>query len=142
MKLSCFAILPSNKKPDGSVKLVPDDRWGLVELPSSIAVPPKDMIEINFDNVYELIIKKAVQKAKCFIDDELVTIESERGVDIKMAGDILPQVIERTCLADIVIVDITTANPNVFLECGIRVVAKNRLNIMICHKDTILPFDV
>ena len=63
MKLDCFVILPSNNDA-GFVTLVPDDRWGLTELPSGVDGEPAGAIKLNFDHVYNLIIKKGVADAQ------------------------------------------------------------------------------
>ncbi|WP_353737832.1 TRAFs-binding domain-containing protein [Kyrpidia sp.] len=49
---------------------------------------------------------------------------------------------ERLLLAEIVIVDLTLANPNVFYELGIRHAARPWATIMIFNQDASLPFDV
>ena len=141
MKLRCFTVIPSNRET-GPVTLVPDDRWGLAEMPSSVEAKPEGSIELDFDVVYEEIIQTAVASVDVERDGEKVAITCLRGTDLDEAGDILSQVIEETCRSEITIIDLTTLNPNVFLELGIRLVAKDRLNILICHNDILLPFDV
>lgn len=50
--------------------------------------------------------------------------------------------IERLVCTDIVIVDITNDNPNVYYELGIRHCARPCTTILIYDKDTRLPFDI
>ena len=141
MKLDCFVILPSNN--DGHpVTLVADDRWGLAELPSDVKGKPADAIQLNFDVVYKNIISKGVAAVEVERGGAPITIECKRATELNLAGDIIPQVIKGTCRAEIVIADLTCGNPNVFLELGIRLVANNRLNILLCHEHVKLPFDV
>lgn len=140
-KLKCFVIAPSNR-PDGSaVRLVPDDRWGLVECPSGFGAMPADAVEVNFDDVYKEIIQEAVKRVNSHNQGKM-EITCVRAQDLPETGDILVQLVQRICSADITITDLTALNPNVFLEYGIRLSIKDALNIMICHEDVQLPFDV
>lgn len=140
-KLECFVITPSNR-PDGSaVRLVSDDRWGLVEYPSGCDVMLADALEVNFDDVYNEIIVEAVKRVNDHNRGK-IEIACVRSQDLPEAGDILVQLVRRICNADITITDLTAHNPNVFLEYGIRLSTKDALNIMICHEGVHLPFDV
>lgn len=136
--LSCFVIIPSNNGKGLPIPIVRDDKWGLMQLPTECE--PKTPDTIDFDEVYKYIIQEAVDRVNR--KDRSVRVESTRAQDLRQAGSILQQVIERVCTADITITDITTQNPNVFFEYGIRLAVRDSLNIMICHKDAELPFDV
>lgn len=142
-QLSCFVIIPSNRNGQ-PVKVLQDERWGLVEIASGckeVAADNKDL-ELNFDDIYEQIIQEAIADVNDKYKKKNIFIKCERGQDLAQAGDILGQLLRKICTADITITDITTNNPNVFLEYGIRLAIKDKGNIMICHKDSKRPFDV
>jgi nucleoside 2-deoxyribosyltransferase len=68
----------------------------------------------------------------------------ERMDETAFTGDILSEIKKRIARADIVIADITGANPNVFLEIGYAWAAETP-TVLICRKATdggIPPFDV
>ncbi len=142
-QLSCFVIIPSNRNGQ-PLKVLHDERWGLVEIASGCkeAAADNKNLELNFDDVYEQIIQEAITDVNDSYKKKNIYINCERGQDLAQAGDILGQLLRKICAADITITDITTNNPNVFLEYGIRLAIKDKGNIMICHKDTKRPFDV
>jgi hypothetical protein len=90
-------------------------------------------IEINFDDIYE----KAIKPAALSCDVEIIRADEERS-----GGFIHISMYERLLLAEIVIADLTLANPNVFYELGIRHCARPRSTILIFSSQTKLPFDV
>jgi len=142
-KLNCFVIVPSNRNGN-PIQLTQDDKWGLVELPSECQAQSKSVFELDFDQVYELIIKDAIKQVNSEYKAKQIRIDCTRGQDLRVPGGIINQLIQQICSADITITDITAQNPNVFLEYGIRLSVQDALNIMICHKHnrTELPFDV
>jgi hypothetical protein len=140
--LSCFVIIPSTRKKAAPVQLVRDERWGLVEQASGCDVAATDSPVVDFDDVYEKIIRAAINRVNEQNRDHQLHIECNRGEGLFEAGDIIPQLLRCVCTADITITDITTHNPNVFLEYGIRLAVKDSLNIMICHQGVALPFNI
>ncbi len=88
------------------------------------------------DHVYTNIIKPAVELA---LGEET---KIKREVDTASPGAITSNIIRRIAKADVVIVDITGRNPNVFLELGIRHALKNRVTVIIHQQETIIPFDI
>jgi hypothetical protein len=90
-------------------------------------------VEIDFDDIYE----KAIKPAALACDVEIIRADEERS-----GGFIHLSMYERLLLAEIVIADLTTANPNVFYELGIRHCARPRSTILIFSSQTKLPFDV
>src|SRR5437763_15857894 len=60
---------------------------------------------------------------------------------VDLPGQVMRQVIELTVTADLVVADLTDANPNVFLELGLRL-ATGKPVIQVSHDVTRLPFDV
>src|SRR5262249_2447808 len=65
-----------------------------------------------------------------------------RGIDIHQSGSIVRQLTKQICQADITITDITSANPNVLLELGIRLAVSASLNVLICHEGVKIPFNL
>ncbi len=90
--------------------------------------------EANF--IFEEIIEPGVKKA--LGDDQTVL----REVDKSKAGLITKSIIKHLAKADIVIVDITGHNPNVFLELGMRYSLKNKITIVLAQDGTTIPFDI
>ncbi len=89
--------------------------------------------EIDFDDIYE----KAIKPAALACNVEIIRADEERS-----GGFIHLSMYERLLLAEIVIADLTLANPNVFYELGIRHCARPRSTILIFSSQTKLPFDV
>ena len=92
-----------------------------------------DKIEIDFDYIYNNAIKPAATSS----DVEIIRADEERT-----GGFIHRSMYERLLLAEVVIADLTTANPNVFYELGIRHCARPKSTILIFATNTKLPFDV
>lgn len=86
----------------------------------------------EFDDLYRYAIKPAVESAGFLC---------RRADEITDLGSILDSVIQRIAYADLVIVDVSKANPNVFYELGIaHSLAKNVLIISQRIED--IPFDI
>jgi hypothetical protein len=135
----CFAILPSNL-PDGKPRRVARDSLrGLVELPDSVSPSPSD-VAIDFDKVFRIIILKAVDLANRQLGGE--KIACERGFDLVESGDMMVQFVRRICQFPLTITDVTTFNPNVFLEYGIREATRPGLNLLIAHEGVVLPSNI
>lgn len=93
-----------------------------------VAIPFADA----FTDAYELGIRPAVEEAGMLcgrMDQEFFT------------GDIVATMTERIRRAEIVIADLSTSNPNVYLEVGYAWAA-GRPTILVCHDDTAPQFDV
>lgn len=89
---------------------------------------------ISFDTIYKFIIKDVVEDRlgfTCVRSDEIAT-----------AGWIHKDMIEHIMHDDIVIVDITTLNPNVFYELGVRHALRSSVTILLRMKNTKLPFNI
>jgi hypothetical protein len=87
----------------------------------------------DLDKSYKYIIKPAVEAAgfKCVRADE-----------IQHAGNINVPMYEQLFGADLVIADLSTANPNAFFELGVRYALKPRTTIVISEKGFKIPFDM
>ncbi len=88
--------------------------------------------EIDFDRVYETVIRPAVEAAD---------LECMRADEERLGGMIHTAMFERLLLCRFAVADLTLANPNVFYELGIRHVARRFSTVLLCAKDTRLPFD-
>jgi hypothetical protein len=88
---------------------------------------------IDFDRVYSEIIQPACNKAG---------LEAIRADEELVGGIIHKPMFERLMLCDYAIADLTTANPNVFYELGIRHGIRPHSTVLIFGKGMRLPFDV
>jgi hypothetical protein len=88
---------------------------------------------IDFDDLYEFMIKESV---------EALGVTCIRSDEISESGMIHREMIEHTYTADIAVVDITTLNPNVFYELGVRHALRKSITVLIRQKGTKLPFNI
>ena len=88
---------------------------------------------INFDDIFEYIIKPPLEAMK---------IEVIRGDKIPNAGSIHREMLHNILNEDLAIVDITTLNPNVFYELGIRHALRRSGTILIRKQGTQNPFNI
>lgn len=90
--------------------------------------------KIDFDTVYASFIKPAVEtlRLKCIRSDE-----------VSKSGLIHREMIEHILTCDVVLVDITTGNPNVMYELGIRHAAKRWGTIILREAGLdAIPFNI
>lgn len=104
-----------------------------VDMPFGKKVDEKSGIEIDFDQVYQEGIEPAIIAAG------LTPIRGDRE---ETGGIIHTAMFARLLLADFVVADMTTANPNVFYELGVRHTAKPYTTIPIFATTSAPPFDV
>src|SRR3974390_1232821 len=112
---SCFVIMPYGEKVD------------------------PDGCRINFDIVYELIIKQAIIDIKTLSG---VQIDCVRADKIEETGSIHADIFERIATDEIAIVDITTLNPNVFYELGIRHALRKGVTVLMKRAGGSIPFNI
>jgi hypothetical protein len=89
--------------------------------------------DIDFDDIYRFFFKKAVED---------LGIECVRCDEIEEAGSIHEKMFEHIYHADIVVVDITTSNANVYYELGIRHTLAKGVTVLIRRKGTTIPFNI
>jgi hypothetical protein len=89
--------------------------------------------EINFDSVYEKMIRPAVEACA------LLPIRADEEM---AGGSIHRQMFERLMLCPFAVADLTTANANVFYELGIRHAARPLSTVLTFARNERLPFDV
>jgi len=112
---SCFVIMPYGEKSDA------------------------DGNKINFDVIYEFIIKKAIEDMDEHYDLRIKCVRCDK---IEESGSIHTEMFERIAMDDVAVVDLTMLNPNVFYELGIRHALKRCVTVLIkSHKSTI-PFNI
>lgn len=89
--------------------------------------------KLNLDKTYRIIIKKAVEEAG---------LECIRADDIKHSGLIDVPMYELLLEADIVIADLSTANPNAIYELGVRHALRPHTTIIMAESQFKFPFDL
>ncbi len=104
-----------------------------VAMPFGRKPDPSGTFEIDFDDLYERVIKTAAKAA----DVDVIRADEET-----YGGFIHGAMYERLLLAEIVLADLTLANPNVFYELGIRHAARPHATILMYASIGRLPFDV
>lgn len=90
-------------------------------------------MKINFDIIYEELIHPAIEQAG---------LEPIRADEEKAGGMIHKPMFERLILCEYAVADLTTANPNVFYELGVRHAARPYKTILIFNSKMQLPFDL
>ena len=97
--------------------------------------PRKDIDgnEIDFDEVYEFVIKPAVEKAG---------VECVRCDDFAQPGWIHDRMLRHIWEDGVAVVDISMLNPNVFYELGIRHALRRSVTVLIRRKGTTPPFNI
>lgn len=105
----CFVMMPFGEKKDSNGR------------------------EINFKDIYELLIKPAILNAGM---EPVIANEEIVG------GSVHKSIYERILLCDYAIVDMTTVNANVFYEYGLRHAARRRHTLPIIASGCKFPFDV
>jgi O-acetyl-ADP-ribose deacetylase (regulator of RNase III) len=89
--------------------------------------------EIDFDMVYRELVQEPIQA---------LNLNPVRCDEIAEAGSIHQDMFEHIANDDVAIVDLTTLNPNVFYELGVRHALMSSVTILIKAKDAPMPFNV
>jgi O-acetyl-ADP-ribose deacetylase (regulator of RNase III) len=110
---TCFVIMPFGQKRD----ILSD---GHVQ-------------DIDFDQVYRKIIKPTVER---------LMLRCTRADEVSKSGLIHKDMIERILNSDLVVVDITTLNANVFYELGIRHTARLSGTVLVRMANKPIPFNI
>ena len=87
----------------------------------------------NFDSVYQKLIAPAVEQAG---------LEPIRADEEKIGGTIHKPMYERLLMCDYALADVTSANPNVYYELGIRHALRPRSTVILFAQGTCLPVDI
>ena len=121
-----------------SLLVVDDVRTCFVIMPFRTKTDVARSDEVNFDRVYEDIIKRGVER----LNNEGLVIKCIRSDEVERAGLIQERMIEYIADADVAVVDITTQNPNVFYELGVRHALRDRVTVLLRRKGTSNPFNI
>ena len=89
--------------------------------------------DIDFNDIYEHFFKKTIQG---------LDIDCTRSDEIAESGSIHEKMINQIYYSDIVVVDITTSNANVYYELGIRHALSKGVTLLIRRKGTTIPFNI
>jgi hypothetical protein len=89
--------------------------------------------QIDFDGVYEEMIEPAVRSAN------LRPLRADQEIS---SGLIHLAMFERLLLCEYAVADLTTANPNVYYELGVRHAVRPWSTVLICGNKSRLPFDI
>lgn len=103
-------------------------------MPFGIKIRASDGRPHDFDKIYRVIIKRAVERAgmTCIRADET---KGSRMIHTDMFRDLRDQVL--------VIADLSLHNPNVFYEVGMRHVMSGTGTVLMCENQSLpLPFDI
>ena|SRR5215831_4122497 len=104
-----------------------------VLMPFGIKKDPVTSAEINFDFIYQQAIRPAIGAAE---------MEPIRADEERIGGIIHKPMFERLLLCDFAIADLTTGNPNVYCELGVRHAARPMTTLAIFAEYQNLPFDL
>jgi len=88
---------------------------------------------VDFDTLYASCVRPAAEDAG---------LEVIRADEEMLGGFIHRPMYERLLLAEVVVADLTFANPNVFYELGVRHAARPWATVLICAKGQQRPVDV
>ena len=95
--------------------------------------PFPDSAPIDFDRIFDRIIAPAIEKAGL----------RPLRADQEISGGLIHQAMfERLLACEYAIADLTSANPNVYYELGVRHAVRPWSTVLICADKTRLPFDV
>ena len=95
--------------------------------------PGADGQPIDFNRVYEELLKPALQDAGC---------EVFRADEEQRAGDIRTDMFQELLVADLVLADLTLDNPNVWYELGVRHALRARGVLLVQGPRPTSPFDI
>jgi hypothetical protein len=123
----CFVVMPFGPKYVVEIR----------EPPKEPNAPPGEPVAkfelVDFDKIYQGIIGPAAEAAG---------LNCTRSDEISEAGNIQREMISRIIKADVVIVDITSQNANVFYELGIRHSFRRTTTVVVRRAGTIIPFNI
>lgn len=113
----CFVIMPFNEKVDVDGKV------------------------LDFDRLYRSLIREAVE-GKPMRDCGGPVIECIRCDEIDESGWVHRQMISHILTDDVAVVDLSTLNPNVFYELGVRHALRQCVTVLLRRKGTKTPFNL
>jgi hypothetical protein len=110
----CFVVMPFGSKPVGNHK-------------------------VNFDNIYEKIFKPAINAVALAEGGKLKAARTDKDF---FSGDIGQEMFQYLNRSRFVLADITSLNPNVMYEIGVRHAARESGTAIFRQGDATIPFDI
>jgi hypothetical protein len=104
-----------------------------VLMPFGLKPDPAGGPDIDFNRIYGKAIQPGIVEAGMF---------PVRADEEKLGGIIHKTMFERLLICEFAVADLTTSNPNVMYELGVRHAARPRTTLTIFAKSSPLPFDV
>ncbi len=139
LRRTCFVIMPFGEKIDVS-GVTSASAAGSTPGSSTVQLMPGAVVpHIDFNRIYDLVIKPAVSLAAARSG---VDIDCIRSDEVGHSGFIHHEMLAHVAGADIAIVDITTQNANVFYELGVRHSFRRSTTILIRRDGTHIPFNI
>ena len=115
-----------------------DVRTCFVIMPFGMKTGEDPKTRIDFNKIYKSIIKPGVESLR----KERINIRCVRSDEIQRAGLIHERMIQQIAEADVAVVDLTTANPNVYYELGVRHALRDRVTVLLRQKGKMNPFNI
>src|SRR3954467_900401 len=112
---------------------MPDQPLCFVLMPFGSKPDPGGGPNIDFDRIYTAAIRPGIEDAG---------MRPIRADEEKLGGIIHKAMFERLLLCDFAVADLTTSNPNVMYELGVRHAARPRTTLTVYAESSPLPFDV
>ena len=97
--------------------------------------------KIDFDAIYEQLIAPALV-GPSMAQAGGPALDCVRCDQIAQAGWVHRQMIEYIHASEVVVVDLSTLNPNVFYELGVRHALRRSVTVLICREGTNTPFNL
>jgi tetratricopeptide (TPR) repeat protein len=104
-----------------------------VLMPFGTKTDPGSGVTIDFDDVYQQIIRPAIEAAE---------LKPIRADEEQVGGIIHKPMYERLILCEYAVADLTTANANVYYELGVRHAMRPWSTVLIFADGVRLPFDL
>jgi len=104
-----------------------------IVMPFGVKKDPGGGPDIDFDRIYTQAIQPSVDAAG---------MEPLRADEERVGGIIHKPMFERLLLCDYAVVDLTTGNPNVFYELGVRHAVRPAATLALYARQQQIPFDV
>src|SRR3954451_24540240 len=112
---------------------MPNKPLCFVLMPFASKPDPAGGPDIDFNQVYEGAIKPGIE------DADMLPIRADEE---KLGGIIHKAMFERLLVCEYAVADLTTSNPNVMYELGVRHAARPRTTLTVYATSSPLPFDV
>jgi MAP3K TRAFs-binding domain len=104
-----------------------------VLMPFGSKADPAGGPSIDFDRIYDKAVRPGVEAA------DMLPIRADEE---RLGGIIHKAMFERLLVCDYAVADLTTSNPNVMYELGIRHAARPRTTLTVFAESSPLPFDL